>query len=298
MNFCIDFYGDRTMELLKTADEINILLEKIKDLTDLPEFCEIHKNQRINLCVNDYDEDGINQLLYFAFDFQQEKKGIYDIVVRLPYFEKKIFEKIKEKYSEARFYFQIGCTTWDALLGFLNLKVTDVFIVEGMGFELDKIAPIVHESGAKIRVFPNIAQSSWSDTLDLQKFWIRPEDTEKYEEYIDIYEFIYEEYDQQKVYYDIYFKDKKWFGDLNEIIIGLKEPINSSCLLPSFAERRIKCGRQCLKGGKCQMCQVIYKLSKVLKEKDLLIQFKKEKEEEKDGERSNSESGSSEENIG
>ena len=279
MNFCIDFYGDRTMELLKTADEINILLEKIKDLTDLPEFCEIHKNQRINLCINDYDEDGINQLLYFAFDFQQEKKGIYDIVVRLPYFEKETFEKIKEKYSEARFYFQIGCATWDTLIGFLNLKVTDVFIVEGMGFELDKIAPIVHESGAKIRVFPNIAQSSWSNISDLQKFWIRPEDTELYEDYIDIYEFAYDRYDQQKIYYDIYFNDKKWFGDLKEIIFGLENSLDSTCILPRFAEKRIRCGRACMKGGSCQMCKVIVELAKTLEEKDLMVEISKENKE-------------------
>lgn len=52
MKYCIDFYGKQT-DLLNLVDEINIDLLKIKDLGDLEEFCEQHKNQRINLCIND-----------------------------------------------------------------------------------------------------------------------------------------------------------------------------------------------------------------------------------------------------
>lgn len=170
-----------------------------------------------------------------------------------------------------------------------------MYIVEGMGFELDKIAPIVHQYGTMVRVFPNIAQSAWEDTPDLQKFWIRPEDTGLYEDYIDIYEFAYDRYDQQKIYYDIYFNDKKWFGDLKEIIFGLHDSLDSTCLLPRFAEKRIRCGRKCMKGGTCQMCNIIAQLAATLQGKNLTLE--KEGEEEKNGERSNSESRSSEENI-
>lgn len=39
-----------------------------------------------------------------------------------------------------------------------------------MGFELDKISKIAHNNNIKIRVFPNVAQSSWNDTQDIYKF--------------------------------------------------------------------------------------------------------------------------------
>lgn len=171
MKYCIDFYGDRTLDLLDIADEINIELSKIKDLIDLPEFCELHKNQRINLCIKDYEDAINNRLLYFAFNFQQEQKNKYNIVIRLPYYDQEgIFQELIEKYPDSRFYFQTGCVDWDSLLIYLDLKVTDIYIVENMGFELDKIAPIVHEQGIQIRVFPNIAQSSWIKTSGLRKF--------------------------------------------------------------------------------------------------------------------------------
>lgn len=282
MKFSFDFYGDRTVDLLNTADEINILLEKIKDLNDLAEFCELHKNQRINLVIgNQYEniEEESNRLFHFAFDFQQEKKGIYNIVIRLPYFNRELVDAEIEKYPDAKFYFSFMCADWDTFLVMKKYKVTDIYIGEGLGFELDKVSPAAHEAGMQVRAFPNIAQASWSDTLDLQKFWIRPEDTILYEEYIDIYEFAYDNYEQQKVYYDIYFNDKKWFGDLKEIIFGLKDSLDSTCLLPRFAEKRIRCGRSCMKGGSCQMCKVIVELAKTLGEKDLIIEILKENKE-------------------
>ena len=282
MKFSFDFYGDRTVDLLNTADEINILLEKIKDLNDLAEFCELHKNQRINLVIgNQYEntEEESNRLFHFAFDFQQEKKGIYNIVVKLPYFNRELVDAEIEKYPDAKFYFSFMCADWDTFLVMKKYKVTDIYIGEGLGFELDKISPAAHEVGMQIRAFPNIAQSSWSDTPDLQKFWIRPEDTILYEDYIDIYEFAYDNYEQQKVYYDIYFNDKKWFGDLKEIIFGLKDFLDSTCLLPRFAEKRIRCGRTCMKGGSCQMCKVIVELAKTLGEKDLMVEIPKENKE-------------------
>lgn len=272
MKYCIDFYGDRNLDILDEVDEINIDISKIKDLNDLGEFCELHKNQRINLCIEDYDIAIEKNLFYFAFDFQQEKRGIYNIVIRLPYLNKIKYNELIEKYPMMRIFFRYGVNDWDTLWNFLDYHVTDVYIIEGLGFELDKISPIVHGKGAQVRVYPNVAASSWGKCPGLLTFWIRPEDTKHYEDYIDIYEFVYERYDQQKVYYDIYAKDKKWYGDLSEIIIGLEDPINSTCLLPRFAEKRIRCGRQCIKGGNCQMCDVILKLSKSLQEKDLKIE--------------------------
>lgn len=298
MKFCIDFYGDNTLDLLQTADEINIILSKIKDLDNLGEFCEIHKGQRINLViVENYGEEENNQLFDFAFDFQNEKKGIYNVVIGLPFYKKEIINAKLEKYPDAKFFFTFCCSNWDTFYILKNIKVTDIYIDAGLGFELDKLAPLAHEANMQIRAFPNIAKSFWDDIPDLQKFWIRPEDTELYEDYIDVYEFAYANYEQQKVYYEIYFKDKKWYGDLKEIIFDLKDSLNSTTLLPNFAERRIKCGRRCMKGGTCQMCKVISDLAKTLKEKELLIENIEENKEEENGERSNSEGGSSEENI-
>ena len=47
-------------------------------------------------------------------------------------------------------------------------------------------------------------------------------------------------------------------------------------IIPRFAEKRIRCGKKCLKGGACDICSKIEQLSKVLEENELLVQIDKE----------------------
>lgn len=266
MKYCLDYYGQH-LELFHQVDEINIDLSHIKDLKELEFFCEKYKQQRINLCINDYEDAVNNNSLYFAFDFQQKFQTSYYIVIRLPQITT-VCKDIKEKYPNAKLFFKVHIVDWDTLLYYLDFGVTDVYIAEAMGFELDKISTIVHDKGTLIRVFPNVAQSACSETAGILKFWIRPEDTEVYEQYIDTYEFFGDE-EKQKIYYEIYKNDKQWWGNLKEIIIGLNTDINNMTILPRFAQKRIRCNRQCMKDNKCHMCYNILNLSKTLEEHNL-----------------------------
>ncbi len=168
------------------------------------------------------------------------------------------------------------------LYGYVNLGVTDIYIVEGLGFELEEIKKFLdkYENKPQIRVFPNVAQSSFDNIDGLRKFWIRPEDTKYYEDYIDIYEF-FGENSKQKIYYDIYFKDKQWFGSLKEIIQGLDTDIDSKTIVPRFGVNRINCRQRCLKGRSCNMCKTIEILAQHFKEVGLnIIEDTEGKEEE------------------
>ena len=277
MKYCIDFYGEYDLPILDTIDEINIDISKLAHIEDLAEFCDIHEKQRINLCIEAYDKNP--DLIYYAFDFQRDHQE-YNVGIRLPYYDEKIFAELGAKYPSMKVFFKTGVDNWELLHGILALGVTDMYIVEDLGFSLDVIAEILHAAGVQVRVFPNVAQSAWSTTPGRIKFWIRPEDVESYEDYVDVFEFFYERYDQQLVYYDIYAVDGKWNGDLSEIIIVLNEKIDSRRLLPTFVTRRTHCGRRCLKGGNCEMCKIMVELSKTLEEKDLIVE-KEEKQEER-----------------
>lgn len=83
MKYCIDFYG-KDIDILKEVDEINIDISRIKDLqNDLQDFCELHKEQRINLCINNYEDAINNKTFVFCFKFQQDNPQ-YNIYIRLP----------------------------------------------------------------------------------------------------------------------------------------------------------------------------------------------------------------------
>lgn len=82
-------------------------------------------------------------------------------------------------------------------------------------------------------------------------------------------------------------------GDLKEIIIGLKNSLDSTCLVPRFGIKRVYCGRKCMKGDSCKMCNHTIDLATVLGQTPIRVM----KEDFEDGKGSDSESGNTEENI-
>lgn len=72
--------------------------------------------------------------------------------------------------------------------------------------------------------------------------------------------------------YDIYTKDKEWYGDLDELILSLNESIDNRNILSSFAGCRLNCGRRCLKGHPCSICERMVETAAVLNDKGLIIE--------------------------
>jgi hypothetical protein len=152
-------------------------------------------------------------------------------------------------------------------------QVSDIYITDELGFELANIAPIAKENNVKIRVFPNIAQAIVDVEPKIKQFFIRPEDVAIYEPYVDVLE-LFGEKEDYNFLYKVYALDKKWFGDLSELINGVE--IDSRRIVPEFGEKRSRCGKKCFKGGKCKMCDRVQELAETLEEHELFIKQNKE----------------------
>ena len=155
---------------------------------------------------------------------------------------------------------------WNAI----RTGYSDVIITDGLCFYLEDIAPILHSYGINVRVFPNICQRKFLHGNDIKSFFIRAEDVKIYEPYVDIFEFWGED-NQQEAYKNIYSKSKQWVGPLNQYIIGFKGEVEGHHILPTFGERRLGCGRSCLRGARCRLCDAYIQLSSTLKENDLVL---------------------------
>lgn len=261
MKYCF-LYNQKTehSKYINEVDEWTIIYNS-KDTT-LLEFLEAHKDKRINLhFTEEVDLDFLNDLakkfpnLYFELSMEY-------------------LSEILENKPEFHYFFDVLVNNWDTFIGLLHGGVTDIYIVENMGFELDKIAAMAHKEGISIRAFPNVAQSSWNSLNGLKKFFIRPEDVEVYEPYVDTFEF-FGESEKMDIYYKIYNKDKKWFGKLDEIILDFNSDIDNKYVIPRFAEKRISCEKKCLKGGKCNRCNRILELSKSLEKGKMIVKIDK-----------------------
>lgn len=274
MKYCIDF--NNHSKYLDDVDEIRLKYDKQK--IEAIQYIKEHSHQTIILYIEDTDEF-INSKDIDQFSNIAKEDPNLDFKIELSSYKKEYMEKLND--VNFKYFFNTYIRDWDTFLGYMNLGVSDIYIVESLGFELDKISKIAHDKNIKIRCFANIAQSSWKETDALKKFFIRPEDIELYEPYIDTICFL-GHYDKIDLYYKIYKNDKKWYGNLKELIIDLDIDLDSKYIIPRFAEKRIRCGKECIKGGKCNICERIVELSNTLEKANLIVRIDK-KEENKNG---------------
>ena len=275
MKYCIN-YSNKS-HIIDKVDEILIRYDKNKILELFTQFIPAHLNQRVIVqLIEENNIDTIVNNLKKIISIYNENKDIkFDI--QLPFYNQKFMEELKD--TNLKYFFKAAANSWDKFTGLISQNVSDIYITDELAFELDKVAEIAHKNNIKVRIYPNVAQSRWDKLSDILKFFIRPEDIEMYESYVDVCEFYGDKAQQIDTYYKIYQEDKKWFGDLQEIIIGLDSKIDSRYIIPRFAEKRIKCGKDCLKGGKCEMCKRILDLSEQLENAHLIVQIDKKKEE-------------------
>lgn len=270
MRYCIDY--KRNFKYLSKIDEITINFRR-QD-TSLFAFLSKYKNKVINIFVEDEKDFIENDCVKFFDAIKKENPDINFYFKLNPYYKSKELYIILKSHSH-KYFFNEYVHDWDVLYGYINLEPSSIYITEDLGFEIKTIAEILHSKNIQIRCFPNVAQSRWKQTPALKKFFIRPDDIEIYEKYIDICEFFGKE-NSLATYYEIYSKDKKWSGKLNEVILDFNSEIDNRFLIPSFAGRRINCGKRCLKGHPCRICEATEQLSATLEEKKIILKEIKE----------------------
>lgn len=265
MKYCLNYSKD--LKNLDKADEINI--KSSQNNEDLLNFLISHKDKRINLCVDDNIET-FNLDLIKSIKKENPELSIY---IRLNTHDEDIIRQVKE--AGLPFYLLEGANCWDVLNGLIKLGVSDIFVVEDLGFELGVVRNLTKKHNIAVRVYPNVAQSQWEETDGLKKFFIRPEDVDDFEGYVDTFEF-YKSFGREDTLYKIYKENKYWFGPLNQMIIGLNSDMDSRFLLPDFSRHRMNCGKRCCKGIPCTICENMLITGKLLKDRDLYIKQENE----------------------
>lgn len=260
MKYCIPYNTKIPSHIFKEIDEIEITYKK-EDIS-LPTFLESYPDKVIILTSISIDD--IDRL-----DILAKKYNNFKLKINIS--NPALLFAAKER--NIPFFCSFLATTWDQFTGLLELEPTDIYVGNELCFELNKVSDIAYDQDIQIRVTPNIAQSSWTlkeDDENLLSFFIRPEDVSIYDDYVDVFEFSAPA-DKILIYYNLYAKTQKWFGPLNEIIIGLNSDIDSRGLVPAFGYYRAKCGKRCLKGQSCNICIRAQELSKTLMDKNLIV---------------------------
>lgn len=267
MRYCLNYNKTLKKEIFSKINELIITYQE-NDM-ELLGFCQKYKDKRIIVDVQDFDifkqSNGINKI-----------KGIKEaipelnITLRIPCL-KENFDLCKE--NNISFFCNRFANNWEVFRGLINEGVSDIYITEELCFSIKQCAEIAHSKNIYIRVFPDIAQSSWFYEKSITKFFIRPDDLIQYEPYVDILEFIGHSENQSAIC-EIY-QSQKWAGPLKEIITDFNLDIDNRTIVPRFAQNRLSCQKRCLKGSSCNICETILKLSETLKNKNIVVRNKK-----------------------
>lgn len=136
-----------------------------------------------------------------------------------------------------------------------------------------KMEALKNEIDIPVRVLANVA---YYDNIPRDNgiigTWIRPEDVELYEPYVDVIEFGDCNNEKEQALYRIYAQEKKWAGPLNTIISNLNAPTDpyNRLMDSEVTKKRLNCGQGCTEGSKCRIC---YR-AVILAQKDRIKDYK------------------------
>lgn len=268
MKYCLYFDELKNKNIISKENEI--LISYKEEDTNLLDICRQYSEQRIVIDISNFylfkESDGIKKIQGL-----KEVLPHTDIVLRIFYNKE---DCLLLQKNNLPFFCNKFANTWEIFNGLLNLGVTDIYVTEELGFNITKCAEIAHSKNIFIRVFPDVAQSTWYGTQEeIKKFFIRPDDLIQYEPYVDVLEFVGHT-DRQEIIYEIY-KKQRWAGPINEIIKDLSINVDNRTIIPRFAQNRLNCEKKCQKGSSCNICPTILQLANSLKEKNIVIKNKK-----------------------
>lgn len=269
MSYCIQY--STKFKYFDDERVAEVLVNSSTELEEMKKFCEVFPHKTVVLQFNDgIDAICLRNLIELKKSYANFK-ALFVNDKRLRTYtreHKEEFEHLKE--NEIPFFFNNYISDWDEVYLLTDLGVSDMYIVENLCFELDKVHELLSEKNIQVRVFPNVAQSKYK--YDIFSFFIRPEDRELYDEYVDIYEFYgYTDRYTDNTYFKVYADNEQWLGELGQLIIGLEDELDSRFVIPKFGEFRIRCGKRCLKGHSCRMCRRVQGLAETLEEAGLTV---------------------------
>ena len=245
MNYCLSSQVDK--EYYRKAQEIRI---KYKELNKLLDIYELNPNLSIILRITSQQKDEIKWDEIDKYNKMWQNK----IIIETDSFD--IMDAAK--LFNIRYFYAIPVNNFYDLKALADYGCCDVKIDAPLTHMLDKL----DRFDITIRMSPNIAYYAFIPRKNgIIGGWVRPEDTEVYEEYIDVFEF--EDCDKKKeeALYRIYAEQKSWPSDLNGLISNLNYHTSGKLILPDFAKVRMFCGQKCTSGFNCNACQRILDLA-------------------------------------
>lgn len=251
MKYCLKFNNDS--RYLNKCDEVLIKYKQ----GDWAKFIAQMGERRVNMLFT--PEELTNEVINKISDKlnKQAKLNLTIALTRLDEDRARLLGAM-----DLKFYITAPCTTWEQLDLLLFFGVSDVNISGPLGFELTKVRQKLNRCTKKvqIRATPNKSESTAPEADALRSFFIRPEDIDVYEQYIDVLDFA-GDIQLQDTFFLLYSESKVFIGSMGQCIYDLNLSFDNKGIAEGFGAKRRECGLKCLKSKKCRHCELYAKIA-------------------------------------
>ena len=232
----------QTAEYLRKADEIKV---QWRDRNIIPDLFEKYPEAKVNLVR--YYQDAEEEIDWKQIDtFNVLGRGNFIIGLTI---SEELLEAQKRGYI---FHYLYEVRTFQELNAIMRLGVCRIRLGAPLFFQMDKVK---QNCGLPIVTTANLAYSDFSFGAKdgVTGTWIRPEDVNIYDQYIDTIEFVGNK-TQEQALFRIYAEQGAWSGELGLVVQDLNYPCTNRMIPPDLATARLNCGQRCQETGRCHLC--------------------------------------------
>ena len=241
---------------IKDADEYKCKFNRLGDIISLIETTKA----RLNILYEPEDSTDFNILLD-QIKILEKKKVDFVIACK----DLRNLHAVLDLDVPA--YLNFPISDWETFFNILEWGVSDIWIDGALCFSADAVRK--HTNGVTVRMCPHMSANagfSAGHRSNAYSAFIRPEDIDTYETFIDILDFKTEDIEMEKTLYNIY-KRKYFHNNLKELVKQLAIDVNNTLVPKRFAEKRLNCGQRCQSpSSSCFICERILNLTNKMEE--------------------------------
>ena len=263
MHYCLS--SQVGQEYLKKADEIKIKYNKLDSILDLYEL-----NPKVTFILRITKQEDKSQIRWTDIE-KYNKMTQNKVIVETDDFD--IMDACK--VIDVKFFYAIPINNFYDLKALADYGCCDVRIDAPLTHMIDRFENI----DITVRMTPNVAYYAYIPRENgIIGSWVRPEDVEIYEEYVDVFEFEDCDAKREEALYRVYAEQKSWPSNLNNLISNLNCNTDNKLILPDLAKIRSICGQKCAMGINCSACHRMLnlanneKIRKFVEKKDKVVQ--------------------------
>ena len=239
--------------MIKTADEYKCNFNRLGDIIDLIETTKA----RLNILYEPQDIHKDSEILISQIKILRKKEIEFTVACK----NLRTLHQVLD--LEAPAYLDLPISDWEMLNNVLEWNVSDVWIDGPLCFAADGVRSLTH--GVNVRMTPHMSGNAGfgeGRRSNAYSAFIRPEDVEVYETFIDILDFKTDNIETERALFNIY-KRGYFNNNLKELIQQLNFSYINNTLIPKrFAEKRLNCQQRCQTPfGHCFICERLLSLT-------------------------------------